>query len=111
MPTAEKVMASDFGTFKVSRSSIFWQNNKLSTQLLIPSFLKTEFSVRLLHVTTGTLKEMHWEVLPHPAYSPDLASSDFHLFGHSKSPQKGKDLLLTMKLNFLCKDGWTNNKL
>jgi hypothetical protein len=32
-------------------------------------------------VTTGTLQEMHWEVLPQPVYSPDLTPSDFHLFG------------------------------
>ena len=27
-----------------------------------------------------TLMDLEWEILPHPAYSPDLAPSDFHLF-------------------------------
>jgi hypothetical protein len=58
-------------------------------------------------VTTGTLNEMLWEVLPHAVYIPDLAPSDFHLFGSLKETQK--DVELTMKLNSLCNDGWTRN--
>jgi len=33
---------------------------------------------------------MHWEVLPHPVHSPDLASSDFDLFGPLKEALGGK---------------------
>jgi len=35
---------------------------------------------------------MHWEVLPHPAYSPDLAPTDFHVFGPLKEALGGKGL-------------------
>ena len=31
-------------------------------------------------VTRQKLRELGWEVLMHPPYSPDLASSDYHLF-------------------------------
>jgi hypothetical protein len=33
---------------------------------------------------------MHWEVLPHPAYSSDLSRSEFHLFDPLKEALEGK---------------------
>ena len=35
-------------------------------------------------MTQEKIKELQWEVLPHPPYSLDLASSDFHLFRSMK---------------------------
>ncbi|GFO28552.1 histone-lysine N-methyltransferase SETMAR [Plakobranchus ocellatus] len=35
-------------------------------------------------LTQQWLQRYVWEILPHPAHSPDLASSDFHLFGPLK---------------------------
>jgi hypothetical protein len=31
-------------------------------------------------VTIETIKKVKFELLPHPAYSPDLAPSDYHIF-------------------------------
>ncbi|EGI57774.1 Mariner Mos1 transposase [Acromyrmex echinatior] len=43
-----------------------------------------QHKVILLHDLAKFVKEMlealHWEVLPHAAYSPDCAPSDYHLF-------------------------------
>jgi hypothetical protein len=36
------------------------------------------------HTVAGmseTLRKLEWEVMEHPAHSPDLARSDFHFFG------------------------------
>ena len=40
--------------------------------------------------TIAALREKNWELLPHPPYSPDLAPSDFWLFGPLKSGLRGK---------------------
>ena len=49
------------------------------------------FKITVTHWAIGSLdslkkKEISWELLQHSPYSPDLAPSNFHLFGpHSKS--------------------------
>ena len=39
--------------------------------------------------TRETIDSMGWTTLPHPPYSPDLAPSDYHLFGPMKLHMKG----------------------
>jgi histone-lysine N-methyltransferase SETMAR len=40
--------------------------------------------------TVDTLQKLHFEVLKHPPYSPDLAPSNFHLFGPLKAALRGR---------------------
>ena len=40
--------------------------------------------------TVDTVQTLRFEVLKHPAYSPDLAPSDFHLFGPLKEHLRGQ---------------------
>lgn len=42
------------------------------------------------NVTKQWFERYGWEVLPHPPHSPDLAPSDFHLFGPLKRHLSGK---------------------
>ena len=39
--------------------------------------------------TQEAIAKFGWTVLPHPSYSPDLAPSDFHLFGPLKDALRG----------------------
>ncbi|GFN98214.1 histone-lysine N-methyltransferase SETMAR [Plakobranchus ocellatus] len=41
------------------------------------------------NLTQQWLQRYGWEILPHPAHSPDLAPSEFHLFGPLKRPLGG----------------------
>jgi histone-lysine N-methyltransferase SETMAR len=40
--------------------------------------------------TVATIQDLSFECLPHPPYSPDLAPSDFHVFGPLKVAMGGK---------------------
>ena len=42
------------------------------------------------HLTLETVEQLGLEVLPHPPYSPDLAPSDYHLFGPMKKMLGGQ---------------------
>jgi len=43
-------------------------------------FLHDNASSHTLTMIQNYLETLNWEVLPYPAYSPDLAPSDYHLF-------------------------------
>jgi histone-lysine N-methyltransferase SETMAR len=40
--------------------------------------------------TVAIIQDLFFECLPHPPYSPDLATSDFHVFGQLKEATGGK---------------------
>lgn len=40
--------------------------------------------------TMDTIRKLKWDLLPHPPYSPDLAPSDYHLFGTLKADLQGR---------------------
>ena len=40
--------------------------------------------------TVAAIRKLGFECLPHPPYSPDLAPSDYWLFGEMKRPLRGK---------------------
>ncbi|KAJ8959200.1 hypothetical protein NQ318_022462 [Aromia moschata] len=52
-------------------------------------------------ITQANLKEMHWDQLEYPAYSPDLSPRDYSLFGPLKKLWEARDLKM-MKLNSSC---------
>ena len=54
------------------------------------SFLQDNARPHVAARTMDTIQKLKWNVLPHPPYSPDLAPSDYHLFGPLKEHLGGK---------------------
>lgn len=57
---------------------------------LQPLILHDNARCHTAQTVVETLDNLNWEVLPHPAYSPDLSPPDFHLFPKLKEPMRGK---------------------
>ena len=53
-------------------------------------FLQDNARVLPAKVSMAKLHELKWQLLLYPAYSPNLAPSDFHLFGPLKNPFRGR---------------------
>lgn len=48
--------------------------------------------------TVAKLKQLEWETLKHPPYSPDLSPSDYHLFHSMKGKLRGQHFHSEMEL-------------
>jgi histone-lysine N-methyltransferase SETMAR len=75
---------------------------KLSKGIL---FLQDNAGPHKAAITHQKLAHLHFEVLKHMAYSPDLAPSDYHLFPNLKKHLKGRKFLNTEEAT-LAADGW-----
>ena len=53
------------------------------------AFLQDNACPHTAKTTMETLRKLKWNLLTHPLYSPDLAPSDFYLFGRLKSDLQG----------------------
>ncbi|GFO28413.1 histone-lysine N-methyltransferase SETMAR [Plakobranchus ocellatus] len=51
---------------------------------LVCALTKEREYYKTSNLTLQWLQRYGWEILPHPAHSPNLAPSDFHLFGPLK---------------------------
>jgi len=64
-------------------------------------FLHDNASLHTSTMIQNYLETLNWEVLPHPAYSPDLAPSDYHLFSSMGHALSGTSILTKTSENGL----------
>ncbi|UYV72441.1 SETMAR [Cordylochernes scorpioides] len=71
---------------------VWWdQTGVVYFELLKPGETHDNAPAHNATVVKNTIKDLDWELLPHPPYSPDLAPSDYHLFtslGHALKSQE-----------------------
>jgi len=109
-PSAGKMMLIACGTIKGLFSKAIRNVDQLSQVQCIVTFFrelkpaicskrrgKLSKEILLFHYNTrphttahtlDTLKQLKWEAMEHPAYSANLAPSDFHLFGPLKNARR-----------------------
>jgi histone-lysine N-methyltransferase SETMAR len=72
---------------KMKQQLVSKRQGKFSKEIL---FLQDNAAPHKVTSTHQKLADLHLEVLKHPAYSPDLASSDYCLFPNLKKYLKGR---------------------
>ena len=72
---------------KLRETIRFKRRGKLSS---VPILHHDNATPHTAKITGETVEKFGWEILPHPPYSPDLAPSDFFLFGALKKPLRGR---------------------
>jgi histone-lysine N-methyltransferase SETMAR len=76
--------------------------SKLSKRIL---FLQDNAAPHNAAITHQKLADLHFEVLKHPAYSPDLVPSDYCLFPNLKKQLKGRKFS-SIEEAISAADGW-----
>jgi hypothetical protein len=70
------------GILNISDSSVKTAaRNKRKRAQTSVSYLQDNAHPHVASRTMDTIQKLKWNVVPHPPYSPDFASSDYHLFG------------------------------
>ncbi len=99
---SEGVLLVDFMTRGTTINGEAYRNTlrKLRTAIKNKRPGKLSRGIELLHdnarphtaaETVSLIKSFKWNIVNHPAYSPDLAPSDYHLFPNMKSHFAGSD--------------------
>jgi len=94
--SAEKII----GDLKFSKVSYEIDSNTTDRHQQDVIFHQDHVSLQEAHQTTQKIAEMGWEVLTHPLCSPDLAQSDFHLFGPLKESLRKMQLNLNTMMHY-----------
>jgi histone-lysine N-methyltransferase SETMAR len=77
------------------------RRGKLSKGIL---FLQDNAAPHKAAITHHKLADLHFEILKHPTYSPDLAPSDYYLFPNLKKHLDGRKFSSIEEA--LAADGW-----
>jgi len=59
--------------------------------------------------TVEEIQQLKFKIFPHLPYRPDLAPSDYHMFGPTKEPCMDEDLPLLMTLRAQCIHGFDHS--
>jgi histone-lysine N-methyltransferase SETMAR len=87
---------------KLKQQLVSKRRGKLSKGIL---FLPDNAALHKATITYQKLADLHFEVLKHPAYSPDLAPSDYYVFHNLKKHFKGGKFSSIVEAT-LAADGW-----